>query len=195
MFQHSLHCQYQTAMTVDLCQKIIKVRLFFFWQHKFSLRAKHCSNFYHSTENTRNGGKESRSLYKSGLNIALVCSVSTETYEGTERKITDVSGVSPQPLWLESHALLCLSLSSCFLSLAPPLPVPSCTCLALAPIERFTHGELWAWGIVCLLLDINASTPFMTFMLPLQAFASFPNASYDRGCTWKMDVVFPNNIH
>lgn len=25
MFQHSGHCQYQTAMTLDLCQKIIKV--------------------------------------------------------------------------------------------------------------------------------------------------------------------------
>lgn len=29
MFQHSVHCQYQTAMTWDLCQKIIKVRLLF----------------------------------------------------------------------------------------------------------------------------------------------------------------------
>lgn len=45
------------------------------------------------------------------------------------------------------------------------LPVPSCTCLALAPIERFTLGELWAWGIVCLLLDMNTSTPLLTVTL------------------------------
>jgi len=49
---------------------------------------------------------------------------------------------------------------------APSRPVPSCTCLALSPIERFTHGELWAWGIVCLLLDMNASTPLLTSALP-----------------------------
>lgn len=71
---------------------------------------------------------------------------------------------STRPLWIKSHALLCFSLSSCFLSLAPPLPVPSCTCLALAPIERFTHGELWAWGIVCLLLDMTTSTPHCSSM-------------------------------
>lgn len=42
--------------------------------------------------------KKSCSLSESDLNIALVCSVSTETYKRTERKITDVSGFSPQPL-------------------------------------------------------------------------------------------------
>lgn len=97
--------------------------------------------------------------------------------------------------WLESHPLLCLSLSSCFLSLAPPPPVPSCTCLALAPIERFTHGELWAWGIVCLLLDINASNSVPhcdSHHAYFRLAVVFLNASDDfRATVGKTDVVFP----
>lgn len=144
-------------MTVRLCQKTIKVR------HKFSLRAKTLQRFLPLCRETPGtvGKKAAACVIQVWILFSCV--------QKTARKAL------AQPLWLESHALLCLSLSSCFLSLAPTLPAPSCTCLALAPIERFTRGELWVWGIVCLLLDINASTPSMTFMLPLQAFASFPN--------------------
>lgn len=52
---------------------------------------------------------------------------------------------------------------------------PSCPVLYLrcfAPIERFTRGELWAWGIVCLLLDINTSTLFLTVTLTSHFLAS-----------------------
>ena len=110
--------------------------------------------FHHFTEPVENA-------IKAAAGFSFLCSIRN-----------DLSDSSLTPF-------LCLSLSSCFLSLAPPLPVPPC--LALAPIERFTRGELWAWGIVCLLLDINTSTPSLSSRRFLAWTRFFPNASYDLG--------------
>lgn len=51
-------------------------------------------------------------------------------------------------VFLTTTSLTRVSLPFMFLSIflfpvfGSTLPVPSCTCLAIAPIERFTHGEL-----------------------------------------------------